>query len=75
MPYDVKSNYTQKNFEDDLYKKIAYVLKKKVEENDYLKLKNSRYAGLKIGDTFEFGTFNGRKISWIILKKMMTVFM
>ena len=66
LPYDVKSNYTQKNFEDDLYKKIAYVLKKKVEENDYLKLKN-RYAWLKVGDTFEFGTFNGKPIKWLVL--------
>ena len=69
LPYDVKSNYTQKNFEDDLYKKIAYVLKKKVEENDYLKLKNSRYAGLKIGDTFEFGEFDGKPIRWIVISK------
>ena len=67
LPYDVSGSYTQQIFEDDLYKKIAYALKKKVEEYGYLKLKNSRYAELKVGDTFEFGKFEGKPIKWLVL--------
>lgn len=67
LPYDVSGSYTQQIFEDDLYKKIAYALKKKSEEYDYLKLKNSRYAELKVGDTFEFGKFEGKPVKWLVL--------
>lgn len=67
LPYDVKSNYTQKHFEDDLCKKIANALNKQHDILSYNGMKNSRYAELKKGDTFEFGVYEGKAIKWLVL--------
>lgn len=69
LPYDLSGSYTRERFVDDLYKKIARSITLTQENDEYNKLKNSRYAGLKVGDTFEFGKFEGKAITWRILKK------
>ncbi len=68
LPYDVKGGYTKNHFEDDLYKKIANTLKKQQDMFSYNGMKNSRYAGLKKGDTFEFGVYEGKPITWYVLQ-------
>ncbi len=67
LPYDVKGGYTKNHFEDDLYKKIANALKKQWDMVSYNGMKNSRYAGLKRGDIFEFGVYEGKSITWMVL--------
>lgn len=67
LPYDISSSYTKEKFLDDLFKKIANVLEKLEAIDSYNKLKNSRYAGLKVGDTFEFGNYEGKSIIWRVL--------
>jgi hypothetical protein len=65
----MKDDYTKEKYEDDLYNKIANALKKQQEMFAYNKLKNSRYAELEVGNTFEFGVFEGKPILWKVLKK------
>lgn len=67
LPYNVKGSYIKNHFEDDLYKKIANTLKKQRDMVLYNGMKNSRYAGLKRGDTFEFGVYEGKPITWVVL--------
>lgn len=67
MPYDVNGGYTKRHFEDDLYKKIANALMKQHDMHSYNGMKNSRYAGLQRGDTFAFGVYEGKPITWVVL--------
>lgn len=67
LPYDVNGGYTKRHFEDDLYKKIANALMKQHDMHSYNGMKNSRYAGLQRGDTFEFGIYEGKPITWVVL--------
>ncbi len=69
LPYDVEGNYKKNNFIDDFYKKIANTVKKQYDMFSYNDMKNSRYAELKVGDIFEFGVFEGKPITWIVLEK------
>ena len=67
LPYDVNSGYTKRHFEDDLYKKIANALMKQRDMHSYNVMKNSRYAGLQRGDTFSFGVYEGKPVTWVVL--------
>ena len=67
LPYDVNGGYTKRHFEDDLYKKIENALMKQHDMHSYNGMKNSRYAGLQRGDTFAFGVYEGKPITWVVL--------
>lgn len=69
LPYDVSEDYTKECYEDDLYNKIVHSITSTQENDEYNKLKNSRFVELKVGDTFEFGKFAGESIKWKILEE------
>lgn len=67
--FSVKKPPKQKKdlFNDDVLSKTAMALYELHYMSQYNMLENSRFAGLKVGDVFEFGSYNGKTIKWRVL--------
>ena len=66
IPYEVDNDYTRELFEKDLYEKIKYAVE---NAEKILNRETGCYGLLNVGDTFEFGRYNGKPIKWKVLKK------
>lgn len=69
IPYEVDNDYTRELFEKDLYEKIKYAVENAEKSIEILNRKTGCYGLLNVGDTFEFGRYNGEPIKWKILRK------
>ena len=66
IPYEVDNDYTMELFEKDLYEKIKYTVEN-IEKS--IEILNRKTGCCNVGDTFEFGRYNGEPIKWKVLKK------
>ena len=69
IPYELDNDYTRELFEKDLYKKIKYAVENAEKSVEFFNKKTGSYESLNVGDTFDFGNYNGKPIKWKILRK------
>ncbi|WP_044973329.1 DUF6273 domain-containing protein [Ruminococcus sp. HUN007] len=67
--YELDDNYTHELFEKDLYRKIMNALEVSENTLKFNCTKIGTFSLLKVGDTFDFGRFNDKKIKWKVLRK------
>lgn len=69
IPYELDNDYTRELFEKDLYIKIKYAVENAEKSVEFFNKKTGSYESLNVGDTFDFGSYNGKPIKWKILRK------
>ncbi|MDO5147777.1 MAG: DUF6273 domain-containing protein [Oscillospiraceae bacterium] len=69
IPYELDNDYTRELFEKDLYKKIKYAVENAEKSVEFFNKQTGSYESLNVGDTFDFGNYNGKPIKWKILRK------
>ncbi len=69
IPYELDNYYTREIFEKDLYEKIRYAVENVEKSIEVYNQKTVCYESLNVGDTFDFGNYDGKPIKWKILRK------
>ncbi|WP_044973327.1 DUF6273 domain-containing protein [Ruminococcus sp. HUN007] len=69
VSYELEKQYTHELFEQDLYRKLKYALESLEEAFKFNLTKNETIGSLKVGDIFDFGFFEGKRIKWKVLRK------